>query len=73
MFIKITPHLIFTIMDTTAKGYWNRKKEKLILKYPLIKEQDLHFNEGGEKEMIESLSYKLGKSNEDLLLIIAGL
>lgn len=73
MSIKITPPLKFTIMDTTAKGYWNRKKEKLILKYPLIKEQDLHFNEGGEKEMIESLSYKLGKSNEDLLLIIAGL
>ncbi len=73
MSIKYTPHLKFTIMDTTAKGYWNRKKEKLILKYPLIKEQDLHFNEGGEKEMIESLSYKLGKSNEDLLLIIAGL
>jgi hypothetical protein len=60
-------------MDTTAKGYWNRKKKKIISKYPLIKEQDLHFNEGGEKRMIDSLSYKLGKSNGDLLLIIAGL
>ncbi len=60
-------------MDTTANGYWNRKKKKLILKYPVIKEHDLHFNEGREKEMIESLSYKLGKSEVDMLLIIAGL
>jgi hypothetical protein len=60
-------------MDATAKGYWNMKKEKLRLKYPVIKEQDLHFREGKEKEMIEKLSYKLGKTIEDLLLIIAGL
>jgi hypothetical protein len=60
-------------MDTTAKGYWNRKKEKLRQKYPAIKEQDLRFHEGGEKEMIEMLGNKLGKTEEDLLLIIAGL
>lgn len=60
-------------MDTTAKGYWNMKKEKLRLKYPVIKEQDLHFREGKEKEMIEKLGLKLGKTIKDLLLIIAGL
>jgi len=60
-------------MDTTAKGYWNMKKEKLRLKYPVIKEQDLHFREGKEKEMIEKLGYKLGKTIKELLLIIAGL
>jgi hypothetical protein len=60
-------------MDTTAKGYWNMKKEKLRLKYPVIKGQDLYFREGKEKEMIEKLGYKLGKTIEDLLLIIAGL
>jgi hypothetical protein len=59
--MKISPHLKLTITDTTAKGYWNRKKEKLKQKYPTIKEQDLHFREGKEKEMIEMLGYKPGK------------
>lgn len=60
-------------MDTTAKGYWNKKKEKLKQKYPVIKEQDLRFRAGEEKAMIEMLGHKLGKTEEDLLLIIAGL
>jgi hypothetical protein len=54
-------------------GYWNKKKEKLKQKYPTIKEEDLRFREGKEKEMIEMLGYKLGKSKEELLFIIAGL
>jgi hypothetical protein len=61
------------IMDTTAAGYWKRKKEKLRQKYPTIKEQDLRYHEGKENEMIEMLGYKLGKTKEELLFIIAGL
>lgn len=71
--IKISPHLELTIMDTTAKGYWNKKKLKLKQKYPTIKKQDLRFHEGKEKEMIEMLGSKLGITEVDLLLIIAGL
>ena len=57
-------------MDTSAKGNWNKKKEKLKQKYPIITDEDLKFNEGKEKEMIEILGYKLGKTREELVHII---
>jgi hypothetical protein len=60
-------------MDTNQIGYWNEKKEKLREKFPTITDEDLHYNEGKEKEMIELLGYKLGKTNEELCNIIATL
>lgn len=50
---------------------WNDKKEKLLKKYKdILTDKDLNFNEGREKEMIEILSIKLGKSKKELLNII---
>jgi hypothetical protein len=60
-------------MNTTVIGYWNGKKEKLKQKYPIINDEDLYFHEGKEKEMIEMLGYKLGKTKEELRNIIAAL
>jgi hypothetical protein len=60
-------------MNINVIGYWNEKKEKLKQKYPVITEEDVRFNEGKEKEMIEMLGYKLGKSNQELLNIIVSL
>lgn len=60
-------------MNTDAIGYWNEKKEKLKQKYQIITEDDLHFCEGKEKEMIEILGYKLGKTKDELRNIIAAL
>jgi hypothetical protein len=60
-------------MNNNSTGYWNKTKEKLKLKYPNITESDLSFNEGKEKEMIEMLGYKLGKTETELLFIIAAL
>jgi len=57
-------------MKANAIGYWNGKKEKLKQKYQNITEDDLCFNEGKEKEMIEMLGYKLGKTKEELRNII---
>lgn len=57
-------------MNATAIGYWNGKKEKLKQKYQNITEDDLCFNEGKEKEMIEMLGYKLGKTKEELRNIL---
>jgi hypothetical protein len=57
-------------MNTETIGYWNERKEKLKQKYPVITDEDLSFREGKEKEMIEMLGYKLGKTNEELLNII---
>jgi hypothetical protein len=60
-------------MKTTVVGYWNYKKEKLKQKFEILTEKDLSFNEGKEKEMIEMLGYKLGKTKQELLSIIISL
>ncbi len=56
-------------MNPRLNGYWNNKKEKLKLKYNLS-EKDLCFSEGKEKEMIEMLGNKLGKTKQEVLNII---
>jgi hypothetical protein len=60
-------------VNTKVSGYWNIKKEKLKQKYENLSEKDLSFREGKEKEMIEMLGYKLGKTKEELLKIIVTL
>jgi hypothetical protein len=60
-------------MNTNEIGYWNKKKVKLKEKYPVIKDEDLCFLLGKEKEMLEMLGYKIGISNQELLNIIVGL
>ena len=60
-------------MNTKVTGYWNIKKEKLKLKYKNLSDKDLCFSEGKEKEMIETLSNKLGKTMKELLNIIVAL
>ena len=60
-------------MSTNAIGYWDKKKEKLKEKFPVITDEDLRYNEGKEKEMIEMLGNKLGKSKLELLNIIVAI
>jgi hypothetical protein len=60
-------------METTILGYWNGKKEKIKQKFPGITDQDLSFNEGKEKEMMEMLEYKLGITKLELAKIIEAL
>jgi hypothetical protein len=60
-------------MSTNVIGYWNKKKEKLKEKFPVITDEDLRYNEGKEKEMIEMLGNKLGKSKLELLNIIVAI
>ena len=60
-------------MNTNEIGYWNKKKEKLKQKFPNITDEDLRYNEGKEKEMMEILGYKLGKTRLELLSIIISL
>jgi hypothetical protein len=60
-------------MDKKIIGYWNEKKEKLKQKYEFITDQDLGFCEGKEKEMMEMLGYKLGKTADELRNIIVAL
>lgn len=60
-------------MRTDSIRFWNRKKEKLKRKYTNLTDKDLSYNEGKEKEMIETLGSKLGKSKLELLRIIISL
>lgn len=60
-------------MNNNDIGFWNKKKEKLKQRYTNITDDDLHFHEGKEQVMIEMLSYKLGKTKEELRNIIASL
>lgn len=57
-------------MNNNVIGFWNGKKERLKTKFPLITDHDLRFPEGKEKEMIEKLGRKLGKTIQELLHII---
>ena len=57
-------------MNPTVTGYWNEKKVKIKEKFPHLTDEDLQFREGKEKEMMEILGYKLGKSKLELLKII---
>jgi uncharacterized protein YjbJ (UPF0337 family) len=60
-------------MSTNVIGYWDKKKGKLKEKFPVITDEDLRYNEGKEKEMIEMLGNKLGKSKLELLNIIVAI
>lgn len=60
-------------MKNDAIGFWNNKKEKLKQKFPILTDEDVSFNEGKEKEMIEMIGNKMGKTKLELLSIIAGL
>ncbi len=60
-------------MNANVIGYWDKKKEKLKQRFPVITDEDLRYREGKEKEMIEMLGYKLGKSKQELLYIIVDL
>jgi hypothetical protein len=60
-------------MNTNIVGYWDGKKEKLKQKYPILTDDDLRFREGKEKEMIEMLGNKMGKTKQELLNIIVAL
>jgi uncharacterized protein YjbJ (UPF0337 family) len=60
-------------MNNNVIGYWDKKKERLKEKFPFITDDDLLYNEGKEKEMIEMLGYKLGKSKLEMLNIIVAI
>ena len=60
-------------MRSNSVLLWKVKKEKLLKKYKNLTSRDLQFNEGQEKEMMEILGNKLGKSRLELLSIIIAL
>jgi uncharacterized protein YjbJ (UPF0337 family) len=58
---------------TEVKGTWNEQKGKLKQKFAKLTDNDLLFAEGKEDEMLGKLQIKLGKSKEELRIILAAL
>lgn len=52
---------------------WNDKKIRLKLKFTSLSDSDLLFDIGKKDEMIVKLQNKLGKTKEELMIIINGL
>lgn len=49
---------------------WHKVKQLLKIKYPLLDENDLAFQPGGEKRLVEKLSGKLNIPGEDMQLVL---
>ena len=58
---------------TQLKGNWNEQKGKLKQKFASLTDNDLLFEEGKKEEMSGKLQIKLGKTKEELHLIIESL
>lgn len=57
-------------MENHLIGFWNERKEMLKQMFPDISDDDLNFPECKEKEMMEMLGFKLGKSEDELRRIV---
>ena len=61
-------------MNTTeAKGNWNEQKGKLKQKFAVLTDNDLMYDEGKRDEMLGKLQITLGKSKEELDMILGSL
>lgn len=60
-------------MKNDVDRFWDVKKNKLKVKFNGITDKDLNFQTGKEREMIEMLGSKLGKTEQELLQIIISL
>ncbi len=57
-------------MKADRGEYWKSRKGKLLKMFKCLSQKDLDFKEGDENEMLDILSYKLGKSKQELLSMI---
>ncbi len=55
------------------KGNWDEQKGKLKQKFAILIDNDLMFAEGKKDEMLGRLEIKLGKTKDELRLLIENL
>lgn len=67
---EFMPGLKLNVKYNNTMGYWEEKKEKIKQKYPFLTDDDLLFNYGKEKEMVDRLGFRLGLSIEEMRDII---
>jgi uncharacterized protein YjbJ (UPF0337 family) len=66
--------LVGNNMKTTEeKGSWKEQKVELKQKFAVLTNNEQIFEEGGKEEIFEKLQLKLGKTEDELRKIIAGL
>jgi len=58
---------------TEFNGNWNEIKGKLKQKFAILTEDDLMMVDGKKDELLGRLQVKLGKTKEEIRLLIAGL
>lgn len=56
--------------STELKGNWTELKSKLKMKYAVLTDNDLMFEEAKKEEMYGRIQAKLGKTKEELFKII---
>lgn len=62
------------IMDTTEMdGTWNMEKEELKQRFALLTDHDLLLEESKNEEMLGRLQLKLGKTKEELHILLSEL
>lgn len=58
---------------TEFNGNWNEIKGKLKQKFAILTDDDLMMVDGKKDELLGRLQVKLGKTKEEIRLLIAGL
>ena len=58
---------------TVSQENWNEQKGKLKAQFSTLTDSDLKFDEGKKEEMLSRIQAKLGKSKEELSIIIEAL
>jgi uncharacterized protein YjbJ (UPF0337 family) len=61
------------INETELTGNWNEQKGKLKQKFAVLTDNDLLFETGKKEEMLGNLQIRLGKTKEQLRLLIDSL
>ena len=59
--------------ELTTSDQWRELQTKLKIKYPELTETDLEYQEPLQQDMLRMVEYKLGKTKEEMLLIITEL
>lgn len=59
--------------ELTTSDHWLELQTKLKIKYPELTESDLEYKEPLQQDMLRMVEYKLGKTKEQMQLIITEL
>ena len=63
----------FNTKSTSGKLNWTDQKAKLIARFSILTDADLHYENGKKDEMLNKIQNKLGKTKEELHKIIESL